>query len=463
MSAIVGGNLFEDHDHVEEAIETIGYRGTSPIQVAESREGFFLARKDLDIQTPPGTPSGCCVAFDGLRWDCGNRFYQDFKNHGDLFIKDLDGMFSFCMMSQDRSQVYFGRDWAGMVPLYYILREGKIAFASEMKVLVQHLDAVRHEIHPFPPGHYSLYDRDTGVLEHYQYYSLPVYPEVTDPPEVMSQTIRRLLEDSIAQQARWNAPVCVLLSGGIDSVVVAHLLKKHVSDLTALVVSMGEAPRGTDDIAFARSAAEFLEIPLHEVVVDEPTILSMIEEGILVAEDPKLSMVSTAIPMTLLGTYAGSLGYKIAFTGEGSDGLWGSFGHIQAWFKESERFKTERHKLVTNGYKTNIARTNKALQYGGCVQAMFPFLYKPLAEYAMGIPPEYMNETLPVYRRVMKPLFRHAFKGDIPDDLLYRKKKTLQQGSHIEGVVKKFGEDKLRTLYDKHFPPNDSVESLFAK
>lgn len=459
MSAIVGGNLFKNADQVTAAIQDIGYRGTGPIQLASSR-GFFLAFKGLEIQERPTVPPGWFVALDGLLWDDPSLFFERWRS-GD--INRIEGMFSFCTLGADQQEVHFGRDWAGMVPFYYIMRDGKIAFASEMKVLIRHLDAVGEEIRPFPPGHYSTYNIGKGQIEHRSYYTLPVYPEIEGSPEVISQNIKNLLVESFDQQVGWDVPVCVLLSGGIDSVVVAHLLKPHFSDLEAFVVTMGEMANAKDDIKYARKSAEFLQIPLHEINVDKDAISALIETGIWVAEDPKISMVSTAIPMMLLGKVAGGQGFKIAYTGEGSDGLWGSFGNIQAWFKESERFKTARHKLVTEGHKANIARTNKALQYGGSVQAMFPFLYRPLAEYAMGIHPRHMNETLPVWGRVMKPLFRHAFKGEIPDELLYRKKKTLQQGSHIEKVVKAFGQPELFALYEKHFPLQPSVQTIFTE
>ena len=461
MGLIVGGNLFESNQQLVDAALQIDHRGRGPLSIAH-QGGFFLANKGLEIQKMPTAPNGWLIALDGLLWGDPDDLFKKYQRDGDGFISDLEGMFSFCILDKENPAVYFARDWVGRVPLYYIMRKGKIAFASTMKVLIETFAAITTEIHPFPPGHYSIYDLESGVLEHKSYYALPVYPEIQGDPAVISQNIKNLLVESIDRQVGFDVPVCVLLSGGIDSVVVAHLLKPHYPDLTALVVSMGEVKNAKDDIKFARLSAEFLGIPLHEIIVDEASILSMIEPGILIAEDPKVSMVSTAIPMALLGSYAGSQGFKIAYTGEGSDGLWGSFGNIQAWFKESERFKTERHKLVTNGYKTNVARTNKALQYGGGVQAMFPFLSRDLSEYAMGIDPKYMNETLPGFGRVMKPLFRHAFKGEIPDELLYRKKKTLQQGSHIEKVVKDFGEANLRAIYEKHFPPQESVEALFA-
>lgn len=462
MSLIVGGNLFESAEQVAQAAQGIAHRGDDAVYVVNAQNGFYVAYRGSTIQEQPKAPDGWIVALDGLLWDDPALLFERYQRDGDIFINDLEGMFSFCIVGQAHPTVYFGRDWVGRVPLYYLLREGKIAFASTMKVLIDTFSAVGEEIHAFPPGHYSLYDLEKGQLEHKRYYTLPVYPEIQGSPEVISANIRHLLVESIDRQAHFDVPVCVLLSGGIDSVVVAHLLKPFYPDLVALVVSMGEVARAKDDIKYARMSAEFLGLPLHEVVVDEATILALIEQGILVGEDPKISMVSTAIPMLLLGAYAGSQGFKIAYTGEGSDGLWGSFGNIQAWFKESERFKTARHKLVTDGHKSNVARTNKALWHGGGVQAMFPFLSRDLAEYAMGIDPKYMNETLPGFGRVMKPLFRHAFKGEIPDELLYRKKKTLQQGSHIEKVVKEVGEAKLLTLYEKHFPPQHSVESLFA-
>ena len=78
----------------------------------------------------------------------------------------------------------------------------------------------------------------------------------------------------------------------------------------------------------------------------------------------------------------------------------------------------------------------------------------------MGIPYELRNAELVPWGRLMKPLLRQAFYGEFPEELLYRKKTTLQQGSHVERIVKKFGQDRLNEIYRKLFIPSTKQESI---
>ena len=486
MCGIVGGNLFRTGNQVEEAINLIQHRGRDAQGFVQFEDVFLghnrLAIQDLDLSAnqPMDNESGdVSIVYNGELWD-GHQHVRDFlserhsfktqcsdtevllhlyEDYGPAFVEKLDGMFSFVLLDRKRRHLVFGRDWVGKLPFYYMVRNGQIAFASEMRVLTRMFGAQPKEIREVPPGTYSIYDMKWKSFQTIPFYRLPNH-DLKIPPTKMVQHIRKSLTQGVSQRLLSDVPVCTLLSGGIDSLIITYLLKKVIPDIEAFVFSVGDNPKKKDDLHYARKAAELLGVPLHEVIVSREDVLEYMDQAVWTVEDPRITMVATAIPMLFLGKAIADKGFKVAFNGEGSDELWVSYKHMQVWKPTPEKHRYARRHLLETLHRTNLARTNKSLMMGGTVEARMPFLHRPLAEFSMGIPYEMRNIELVPWGRLMKPLLRQAFYGEFPEELLYRKKVTLQHGSHVERIVTKFGQPRLNEVYRKMFMPSSRQESI---
>ena len=234
--------------------------------------------------------------------------------------------------------------------------------------------------------------------------------------------IKELLNEGIDNELISDVPVCTILSGGVDSTIVTHLLSKRIPNLQAFVVSMGDTGK-KDDLYYARMASKEIGIPLHEVIIDKDWIDNNISEAIYAIEDYKWTQVSPAVAQLALSKKIHDEGFKVVFGGEGSDELFASYGDVFAWHYKDEDYIKKRHKLIVDLHKNNLIRTNKAMMYGGTVELRTPFLHRDLVEFCLTIPPKYKKDG-----NMWKPLLRKAFKGELSDELLFRPKKLFKRG-----------------------------------
>ena len=93
------------------------------------------------------------------------------------------------------------------------------------------------------------------------------------------------------------------------------------------------------------------------------------------------------------------------------------------------------------------------MMYGGTVELRTPFLDKKLVEFCMTIPPKFKKDG-----NMWKPLLRKSFKGELSDELLFRPKKTFQEGCHTS-YLKNY-KDKIKKYYVNHFEDKNSLEKF---
>ena len=93
------------------------------------------------------------------------------------------------------------------------------------------------------------------------------------------------------------------------------------------------------------------------------------------------------------------------------------------------------------------------MMFGGTVELRTPFLDKSFVEFCMKIPPKYKKDG-----NMWKPMLRKAFKGELSDELLFRPKKTFQEGCHTK-FLKNY-KDRLKEYYDIHFEQSYSLEKF---
>ena len=137
------------------------------------------------------------------------------------YLNRLNGIFAFALWDKAAGRVIIARDPIGVVPLYWGHdREGRLRVASELKSLVDDCaDAAQ-----FPPGHW--YDSATGALSRYYERSWREYSEVENV-QVPLQELREAFERAVHRQLMTDVPYGVLLSGGLDSSLVAAVAARY--------------------------------------------------------------------------------------------------------------------------------------------------------------------------------------------------------------------------------------------
>src|SRR5690554_4150434 len=142
-------------------------------------------------------------------------------------VKHLDGMFSWILLDTKKNRILAARDPIGITTLYQgwnSKQPGTIYFASELKALNEECD----RIIAFPPGH--VFDSETGKTTRY------FEPTWWDGEKVPSQPvdyqlIRAALEKAVRKRLMSEVPYGVLLSGGLDSSLIASIASRETQKI----------------------------------------------------------------------------------------------------------------------------------------------------------------------------------------------------------------------------------------
>ena len=473
MCGFVIGNIFKSEEQFSKSLKQISHRGQDS-QGTHHDLDTFIGHNRLSIQglnTESNQPmflDSKVLVYNGELWKSMDVFKNDYNLHTgsdtelllnmlntekEECIKKLDGMFGFALFDKDERSILFARDFMGRIPLYYYKVDNKIIVASELKSITDSLSINASEVEIVQPGYFYKFDYTTGYLNKTKFYNFPEANLIEDMSEdVITTSIKTLLTNAVDNELISDVPVCTILSGGIDSTIITHLLSKRVPNLQAFVVSMGDTGL-KDDLYYARKAAKEIDIPLHEVIIDREFVDENLTRTVYAIEDYKWTQVSPAVAQLALSKRIQDEGFKVVFGGEGSDELFASYGDVFAWHYKDEDYIKKRYKLITDLHKNNLIRTNKAMMYGGTVELRTPFLDKSFVEFCMKIPPKYKKDG-----NMWKPMLRKAFKDELSDELLFRPKKTFQEGCHT--IFLKEYKDKMKDYYNFYYEQNKSLEKF---
>jgi asparagine synthase (glutamine-hydrolysing) len=312
----------------------------------------------------------------------------------------LEGMFAFAWSCGDVH--ILGRDRFGEIPLYVHRNGSGFAWASERKGLGRNLPA-----DPLPPG--CLLDLTTGRLA--RWYRLPERPGD-------NRAVAALLDQGVTHRVWADAPLCVLISGGMDSALVLALARQERPDLVAYTAVLDPV---SPDLLAARRLCRELEVPLVEVAVDAPTPEAL-EEAARAIEIPSKAQVEIAALCIPLARAIAADGFKACLSGEAADELFGGYGNmcIKGARADDAGWRSIRVAAVERMARGNFVRCNKAFMAAG-VECRLPFIETALVETVLGM----SKAECPPAKKALK----RAAAGVIPDWVIRRPKETFQGGS----------------------------------
>lgn len=329
------------------------------------------------------------------------------EKHGAHGVAQLDGVFAFVAWNKKTKQVVVARDPIGVIPLYY----------SESNVFSSLLAAMPKDspVHIVPPGTVAAFQ--AGESPEFVSYIQPYSDwSVTDgsPPGGIVATVRTAVSKRLSGDVPWG----VLLSGGLDSTIVAALAVKLAREQRPdypVVHSFCIGLRDSPDIAVAKQVAA--EIGTHHVSIEYT-----VEEGLLALGDViraietyDLTTVRASTPMWILGRRLKARGIKMVLSGEGSDELFAGYLYNIYCPSEAAMVQECKHKLAQL-HAYDCQRANKTMADWG-VETRVPFLDKDVIDFAMNkLPPVYkLSGTHPDGPKPEKWFLREAFRSIVPD------------------------------------------------
>jgi asparagine synthase (glutamine-hydrolysing) len=262
-----------------------------------------------------------------------------YEEHGERFAARLRGMFAIALWDSERGRLLLARDRFGIKPLYYREADGELAFASELRALPRgeiDLDALEaflafnsvpgpltifREVRKLQAGHVLTWEAGRSELLRYARPAPVPAGEVRDDEEAeLVEELRARLRDSVRAHLVSDVPVGVLLSGGIDSSVLAALAAEELSE-PLRTFSIGFEERTFDELADARLVAERYATDHHELVL-RPNAALLLPALADAFDEPFAD--SSALPTYLVSQLAAGE-VKVALSGEGGDELFGGY------------------------------------------------------------------------------------------------------------------------------------------
>ena len=343
------------------------------------------------------------------------------------WLNQIKGMFAFILYDQKDDSYLIARDPLGIIPLYTGYdTEGNFYVSSEMKSLTPVCESVQ----TFPPGHY-LSSRDGKIT---QYYKKPWrdYEAVKGKPSD-AKIIHDALTESVKRHLMTDVPYGVLLSGGLDSSIIAAVTKqfveKRIEDnqesaawwptLHTFAVGL----EGSPDLAAAQKVADYIGSIHHNLTYTVQDGLDAIHDVIYHLETYDVTTIRASTPMYLMARKIRAMGIKMVLSGEGADEIFGGYLYFHK-APDAKSFHEETVRKLDKLHQFDCLRANKAMSAWG-VEARVPFLDTEFIDTAMSIDPEAKMIT---EGRMEKDILRHAFEGYLPDEILWRQKEQFSDG-----------------------------------
>ena len=406
-------------------------------------------------------------------------------------LQMIDGVYSFVLYEQQigvsllSDKVYIARDPFGVRPLYTLAsKDGKhelFGFASELKVL-KYLMSENHVTCPFEPGTYSVYDKEfrmnsswKPVVLNKPYFNMMSNPKVFEDMSLIreidikhvidnySRTVYELLCDAVRKRVEGTTerPIACLLSGGLDSSLIASLVNKYY---TGVLETYSIGMEGSEDLKYARIVADHIKSKHTEIIVSKEEFFEAIPEVIQKIESYDTTTVRASVGNYLIGKYISKHSKaKVIFNGDGSDELTGGYLYFLACSNSLE-FDNECRRLLKNIHRFDVLRSDMSISSNG-LEPRTPFLDRNFVSYYLSLPAQLRNPrsvfnvsnelwdiVLKKSRRPEKLLLRYAMSSNepslLPQEIIWRTKEAFSDGvSGTDGSWYQIIKQKVDEMY----------------
>jgi asparagine synthase (glutamine-hydrolysing) len=351
---------------------------------------------------------------------------NDLEGWYNLFTDYIKGEYAFMLFEFDENMLlhyYFvGRDHVGVRPLYMSSDDDIDFYSSEIKGMLNY----QGKVNEFPPG--TIMKATNNVFSYdYEYYNFTdIYRGVDNVENYTDneylRNIRKAVINSIKRRLIADRPIAFLLSGGVDSSLVASISAKIIGQpIRTFCCGM----KGSTDMEYARMVAEHIGSNHTEVYFTEEEGLETIKDVVYTTETWDTTTIRASVGQYLVSKYIGQkTDCRVVMVGEGPDEVCSSY-----LFNYYAPNGNELHKCaeeyVKNIHMYDGRRADRCVSRWG-LEARIPFLDPEFIKAYWTIPAEVRH---PKYN-CEKYWLRKAFDGYnlLPDKVLWRKKEAFSDG-----------------------------------
>lgn len=387
--------------------------------------------------------------------DCEVIGHMYMKFGIEFTLSQLHGVFAFVLVDISEQIIYSARDRLGIRPLFYgsIVGLSPFVAASEMKQLrimdspTNHVQNVRQQT----PGTVieirfdrmdQAYLKETAYWSVYSCFMLQPYftnttgDEVSDSSYRIYRTLQRAIDLRVHNTER---PIGCLLSGGLDSSLVAAMVAKSLKSRARPhnkqperlnTFSIGIA--GSEDLYYAKMVADHIGSTHHELVVTEQEMFDSIPYVVTAIQSFDITSVRASVGNWLVAKYiAEYTDIKVVFNGDGADELMGGYQYFNILKTDDELHLTESLRLLKNIHHYDVLRSDRCIACHG-LEARTPFLDQDFVKTYLT---EYTRQRMRCWamgETIEKAVIRNiisAYQPDLlPREVLWRRKEAFSDG-----------------------------------
>lgn len=332
------------------------------------------------------------------------------KKYNDIYkvLNSLNGVYAFVLKVGD--DFYVARDRYGVRPLFFVIHDNVHYFASEIKAL-EGLGNVQW----FMPMTVWCSKRPLN-FSHFK------------PYQTSYGAIKESLETAVKIRLTGDRPIGFLLSGGLDSSIIASLGQKVLGNISTFSI---EYEKGSRDAPYCRLMSKHLKSDHHQVKYNFEDGINALETVIKMIESYDITTVRASIPHYLIGKYIKeNTDIKIVLSGEGADEVCGGYLYLHKAPSEG-LFRQECNMLLNNIYRYDALRSDRCLAAHG-LEVRVPFLDHSFVH-------KYQDSIMFKTDYQLKPektILRKTFEYLLPKEVCWRTKDGFSDsnGSFVDDI-----------------------------
>lgn len=365
------------------------------------------------------------------------KYFIDAYNDSDLMIKlinklgvrvtlnKLRGVYAFCYWNGD--EVYLARDIIGVKPLWFSIEKG-LAFSSEKKALLDEYSRIEE----LNPREILKYNVKTGKVDFTQRCFFRLQEKFYDDEKSVMNKLKRVLKEALEIRVP-DRKFGLLFSGGLDSVIIAKMLKDMGHDFTCYTAAISE---DSPDLKSAKEAADLIGLKLKSRIISLDEVDEYLKKVVPLIEDSNVIKVGVALPLYFSCKMAHKDGNRVVFSGSGADEIFAGYNR----YKQNPNIDTLNMDLYSdmlkiyekNTYRDDVITMNNNLEL------RVPFLDRKLVKYSLNIAPELKLKQDSNGNYIEKYILRQiANEINVPKKLAMRAKKAAQYGSGFDKAITK--------------------------
>jgi asparagine synthase (glutamine-hydrolysing) len=284
------------------------------------------------------------------------------------------------------------------------------------------------------------------------------------------EVLRNAFERAVTRRMMSDVPWGVLLSGGLDSSLVAAVCARNIARRSSAFPKLHSFTiglEGSPDIIAAKKVADYLGTIHHAYTYSIEEGADAVRDVIGMLETYDLTTIRASTPMYMMSRKIKAMGIKMVLSGEGADEVFGGYLYFHKC-PNAQEFMDETIDKLSRLHMYDCLRCNKAMSAWG-VEPRVPFLDADFLEVAMNLDPEEKMirtgpDVKPEDKRIEKWVIRKAFDTPddpyLPDEILWRQKEQFSDGvgygwvDHLKEVAENEISDLMFSSAINRFPYN---------